>query len=140
MQIETTMSSYIHRVHAFQLLSTLIEKSLRLSYLLGEILQTRRTEKTYGQPAHETDIRLDGKLTACPSPSRIKLLSLLDTPWCHPSLLPVLRRSRKLLANRGLCSSSCYLVVHPDVYLNRKSSLLFRTWCNGRAKKTSPVA
>ena len=41
--------------------------------------KNRKTEehKTYGQTVNETDIRLDGKETAFPSPSRVKLLSLL---------------------------------------------------------------
>ena len=73
-----TVSSFIHLVRASQSLSpSLIAKSPCLSYLLGEIFadkkkkQKIREHKTYGQTVvHETDIRLDRKVTASPLPSR----------------------------------------------------------------------
>ena len=78
-------------------------------------------KKTYRQTARETDIRLDGNVTVSPSPSRVKLVALLDQ--CHPSLLPVNRFSRKLLASGDLGLSRYCFGVHPDVCLKQNSSL-----------------
>ena len=99
-------------------------KSPRLSYLLGEILETRRKtqEQAFGQTVTETDTSLDRKVTAFPSPSRVKLFSLLVIP-------SVLRQSRKLLVGGDLCSS-CFFVVYPDVCLKQDSGTMFRTFAN----------
>ena len=141
MQIERTMSSFIHLIHTSQSLLALTKKNPRISYLLGEMLQTRRRkqkntriqEKTYtGKLYTRLPSIWKGKNTR--SPSRIKLLSF-GTPCCYSSLLPVLLRSRKLLASSGFCDSSCFFGVHHDVCLKQNSGPLFRA-CATDVQKT----
>ena len=115
-QIEMTMPTsvlvqqFTHPV-CIPIASILEKKYSRLRCLLWKIADktekqtnTRKTSKQYTRQ----DIRLDMKVKVSLSTSGVKLLALLDSPFCHLLLLSLFRWSCVLFASRGLLGSSCF--------------------------------
>ena len=85
--------------------------------------------KNNKQESTQANISLLRKVRVSQWPAPIKLLVLLSSPSCRPLLLSLLRRTHELLANSGLLwssSSFCLVVVYPDVWLMKQSTLLLR--------------
>ena len=138
------MSSFIHLEHACIPIVPILDPKISLPLVptWGDFSDKKKHRKTqdhkiYGQTIHETDIRLDRKVTVFPVLS-FKLFSLLVTPYCHPLLLPVFRGSRKLFASSSLCvgSSYCFDVVRSDVCLKQNSDTLLVQACATDMQKT----
>ena len=101
----------------------LTEKYSHLSYCLMSCQQKNRNRKNTRRKKQTRQPPLGGKVTASPSPSRVKRLALLGR--FRLSLLPASWLYRKLLASDDLCSSCCF-GLYPDVGLRWYAALRVR--------------
>ena len=129
-----TMSGFIYLIHVSQLPAPILVLTISSSLVSAwgnftDKMKKRKAQLHKKRKAKQTHGSTSEKEWSTPSSSRIKLLGFVITPCYHPSLLPVLRRSRKLLASSDLSFDSCFGVLHPDVCLKQNSGTLLVQAC-----------
>ena len=128
MHAPVLVQQFTHLVCASRSLPPLIENFPRISYLLGKIAHKKKNTKHTGKESKAEQTSVSTKSNGFPSPSRVKLLTLLGRS--RLSLLPANLQPHKLLGSGGLCLCRCCFLVRSDVCLKQNSSRLFQNCVN----------